>query len=337
MDMDQVVAWLQEHPTSFTLGPHCEIASDPGQWGHSLVNNAEILLPCLDIAEARSVVEIGAYAGDVTRLLVGWAARWGARLWAVDPSPQPALARLAEQHTSVELVRETSHEALPHIPLPDAVIVDGDHNYFTVMGELELIEQQAAGQPLPLLIFHDVRWPHARRDQYFAPELIPREQRQPMVDSGLFPAEAGTRADGLPYKSVAAHEGGPRNGVLTAVEDFVESHDGLQLALVPTFFGLGVVWHREAPWAARLSEFLVPYDRHPVLERLEANRVLHLASTHTQAIHTMVQVEKNARKDEFLRRLLESKAFAVAERLSRLRQGGEAAFSKDEVRRLLTD
>ncbi len=337
MDMDQVVAWLEEHPTSFTLGPHCEIASDPGQWGHSLVNNAEILLPCLDVVQAQSVVEVGAYAGDVTRFLLGWAERSGARLWAVDPSPQRALVRLAEQHTNIELVRETSHEALRHIPLPDAVIVDGDHNYFTVAGELRLIEQQAVGQSLPLLVFHDVGWPHARRDHYFAPELIPAQQRQPTVNGGLFPAEAGTRADGLPYKSVAAQEGGPHNGVLTAVEDFVESHDGLQLAIVPTFFGLGVVWHRDAPWAERLSEVLRPYDRHPVLERVEANRILHLASTHAQAVHTMVQAEKNARKDEFLRRLLESKAFTIAERISRLRQRGEAAFSKDEVRRLLSD
>lgn len=337
LDMEQVVAWLEEHPTSFTLGPHCEITSDPGQWGHSLVNNAEILLPCLGAVQARSVVEVGAYAGDVTRLLLGWADRSGAQLWAIDPSPQPALVKLAQEHPDLELVRETSHEALRHLPLPDVVIVDGDHNYFTVSGELRLIEQQAVGQPVPLLIFHDVRWPHARRDQYFAPDLIPSEERQPSVSGGLFPGEAGTRADGLPYKSIAAREGGPRNGVLTAVEDFVESHEGLQLAIVPTFFGLGVVWHRDAPWADRLSEVLEPYDRHPVLERLEANRVLHLASTHAQAVHTMVHVEKNARKDEFLRRLLESKAFAIAERISRLRQGGEAAFSKDEVRRLLSD
>ena len=48
LDMDQVVAFLKENPSSWTLGPNCEIESDPGQWGHSLANNAEILLPCLD-------------------------------------------------------------------------------------------------------------------------------------------------------------------------------------------------------------------------------------------------------------------------------------------------
>ena len=30
----------------------------------------------------------------------------------------------------------TSHEALAEMELPDVVIIDGDHNYFTVAGEL---------------------------------------------------------------------------------------------------------------------------------------------------------------------------------------------------------
>lgn len=335
LDMDQVVAYLEEHPSSWTLGPHCEIASDPGQWGHSLVNNAEILLPCLDAARARSVVEVGAYAGDVTRLLLSWANRSGARIWAIDPSPQESLSQLAESNDNVELVRATSHQALPKIPLPDAVVIDGDHNYYTVTGELRLIEEQASGGRLPLLVFHDVCWPHARRDHYFAPELIPGEDRQPTVNGGLFPGDSGVRSDGLPYVSVAKREGGPRNGVLTAVEDFVRARDGLQLAIVPTFFGLGVVWHGDEPWAEALASLLAPYDRHPVLARMEANRVLQLASMHSQAVQTMRLQQRNQRQQAFLRRLLQSRAFGIAGRISWLYGKGRPEISRDEVRRLL--
>lgn len=336
LDMDRVVAWLEENPSRWTLGPHCEIASDPGQWGHSLVNNAEILLPCLDAAKARSVIEVGAYAGDVTRLLLSWASGSGAQVVAIDPSPQESLVQLAEERSDLELVRETSHEALRHLPPADAVVIDGDHNYYTVTEELRLIEGQTTpGALLPLLMFHDVRWPHARRDHYFAPELVPDEHRQPAVNGGLFPGDPAIRDDGLPYTSVAAREGGPRNGVLTAVEDFVESHDGLQLAILPTFFGLGVVWHRDAPWADAIADHLRPFDRNPVLERMEANRVMHLASMHSQAVQNMVEGQKAARKDALLRHLLASRAFALAERLSRVRQGGEPPFSKDEIRRVL--
>ena len=37
-------------------------------------NHAEMMLPCLDAVGARSIVEVGAFAGDLTMLLVDWAA-----------------------------------------------------------------------------------------------------------------------------------------------------------------------------------------------------------------------------------------------------------------------
>ena len=42
-----------------------------------------------------------------------------------------------------------------------------------------MIGERAPGAELPLLLFHDVCWPHGRRDDYFAPEPIPERYRQP--------------------------------------------------------------------------------------------------------------------------------------------------------------
>jgi hypothetical protein len=286
----------------------------------------------------RSVAEVGAYAGDLTRLLLDWAAGSGARVFAIDPSPQEELEQLDRERDELELIRATSLEALRRIAVPDAVVIDGDHNYYTVSEELRLIGERAPEDGLPLLMFHDVCWPHARRDDYFAPELIPDDQRQPVVEgAGLFPGDPGIHPGGLPFHFAAEREGGPRNGVLTAVEDFVERRQGMRLAVVPAFFGLGVVWHREAPWAAALAEVLDPWDRNQVLERLEENRVFHLATVHVQMVRAAGLQRRITRQEELLRKLLESKSFAVAERLSRLRQGGEPAFSKEDVRRVLAD
>jgi hypothetical protein len=319
-------------------------ANDPGHWGASLVTLAEILVPCLDAAGARSVVEIGAYAGDLTRVLVYWAAAREGRVWAIDPAPRASLVALGEQRPELELVRATSHEALTRIPLPDAAIIDGDHNYYTVSEELRLIRERAAGDAqLPLLLFHDVAWPHARRDDYFDPQLVPAEHRQPIDEgTGLFPGEPGVRDGGLPYRFTAREEGGPRNGVLTAVEDFVTACDGLELAVVPAFFGLGVVWHRDARWAEDVAGVLAGWDRHPVLERLEANRVLHLANSHVQMVEAANAQERLWRQEVLLRRLLDSSAFAIAERLSRLRHRAGVArkasvISKADIRRALGD
>jgi hypothetical protein len=334
---DELVRAYRAGELPWTLHEACEFTSDPGQWGASLVNDAEIMLACLETAGVRSVVEVGAYAGDLTRVLHRWAAAHGARVSAVDPSPQDELVALARDNPEITLVRATSHDALRELPRHDAFVIDGDHNYYTVTEELRLIAEANAGATLPLLLFHDVAWPHARRDDYFAPEQVPEEHRQPTTEGGgLFPGIKGTVPGGLPYKYPAAQEGGPGNGVLTAVEDFVAAHEGLVLAVVPAFFGLGVVWHREAPYAQALHALVGPLDRNPVIARLEANRVYHLASVHMQLMEVAAAQDQIHRQQLVLQRLLDSSAFALAERLSRLRQRvgiapGSAAVSKETI------
>ena len=327
--------------TSLEFDPYL---NDPTHWATSMRNHAEIMLPCLDVAGIRSIVEVGAFAGDLTRLLVDWAARSGAKVSAIDPDPEPGLVALDNEQPELELVRETSLEALPRIAMPDAIIIDGDHNYFTVSEELRLIGERAPGTDIPLLFFHDVCWPHARRDDYFAPELIPDDYRHPLVGSekGLFPGESGVVTGGVPYPKSAAQEGGPRNGVLTAVEDFVADREGLRLAVVPAFFGFGVVWHEGASYASGLAEILDGWDRNPVVERLESNRVYHIAQAHQRQSEIWKLQERQARQEALLRRLLESSAFSVADHLSRLRKRAgvatdQSAVSKDEIRRVLEE
>jgi hypothetical protein len=340
---EETVRALERGELPWTLHPACDFASDPGQWGASLINNAEVMIACLDAARAGSVVEVGAYAGDLTRFLLDWAGPAGARVLAIDPSPQKELVRLSEERSELELIQATSHEALREMARADAYVIDGDHNYYTVSEELRLIVERSSADELPLLIFHDVGWPHARRDDYFAPELIPAEYRQPTIEGGgLFPGISEPRPGGLPYKWPAAREGGPRNGVLTAVEDFVETLDGFRLAVVPSFFGLGIVWHRDAPYAQALAQLLDPLDRNPILARLEANRTFHLAAVHHQMMEVTAARQRIHRQEMLLRRLLTSSAFGIAERLSRLRKRAgvapaQSVVSREEVLRVLAD
>lgn len=309
-----------------------------------MVHHADLILRCLDAVRATSIVEVGAYAGDLTRVLADWAGAAGARVIAIDPSPQDALVALAEQRLAVELRRDTSLDLLREIPMPDVLIIDGDHNYYTVREELQIVGNRAIAAKLPMLLFHDVCWPHGRRDDYFDPERIPADYRQSVAGDGrgIFPMEPGTRADGLPYPRSAAREGGERNGVLTAVEEFVADRERLQLVVVPAFFGLGAVWHRDAPWAPAVEQFLRPWDRHPLLAALEANRVRHIAEEHAMRVALWKVQEQQSRQEVVLRRLLESRAFAVAEGLSRLRvrariATNQSVISREQIRRALSD
>jgi hypothetical protein len=234
---------------------------------------------------------------------------------------------LCERRPELELIREASHDALRRIELPDVVIIDGDHNYYTVSEELRLIAEKADGSPLPLVFFHDVCWPHARRDAYYVPERIPADARQRMAhDGAIAPGEPGIVETGLSYPWVAEREGGSRNGVLTAIEDFITDREGVRYVSVPAFFGLGVLWSEGAPWAGAVAEIVDPWNENPLLQRLETNRIRHMANS--------------IRADELeglLRVMLGSRAFTWAEWLSRLNQRGKPMFSRKKVRAVLGD
>ena len=302
---------------------------DIARWGTSLANAAEILLPILDAAGVRSVIEIGAYEGDFTAELLAWAKGRDARIVAVDPKPGRHLAQVAEAYPELELVRERSHDALRRIELTDAIVVDGDHNYYTVAEELRLISERSGSDPLPLIILHDVLWPHGRRDTYYAPEEIPDEHRQPVREDGkVLPEDPGIAKYGFPYRWPAEHEGGPRNGVLTAVEDFAEGRDDARLAILPMFFGIGVLWSTTAPFSGDVARLVEPWDRNPALMRLEYNRVYHLT-------RQFAMVSQLLRQESVLKMELESRAFAFAGRLSQLLHGRATVPWTDQIRDIL--
>ena len=76
-------------------------------------------------------------------------------------------------------------------------MLDGDHNYYTLRNELRLIAERPPEGRIPLLVFHDVCWPLARRDQYAAPDRIPAEHRHPYgEDIKLVPGNPGDRGAG---------------------------------------------------------------------------------------------------------------------------------------------
>jgi len=298
---------------------------DLGRTGYSLTNHRELVVRCLDARRAGSVVEVGSKQGLFTAELIRWAAG-RASVTAIDPLPEAELAALAEHEPALTLIRSTSLEAIPRLQPFDAYILDGDHNYHTVAAELEAIEARAAEGGFPLVLLHDVCWPHARRDSYYAPERIPAERRQPIAERGWISPWSRNLTDGvgLGFDAVATREGGPRNGVLTAVEDFLDRRPELRFARVPAFFGLGVIWPAAANWADEVGEVVEPLADDPVVERLEANRVAHLLERQRLAAAAGSDAELAAARARIaeleaeLGMLRGSRAFSMLERLSSL-------------------
>jgi hypothetical protein len=245
---------------------------------HSMANFDPIVEGVLDIVGARRIVEVGAEGAIFSSWLAGYARSHGGDVRCVDPAPSEALRDLAGRADGVTLLERYSPAALEELQDADTYFLDGDHNWHIVSGELRGIRDRLLDAEAPALaILHDVHWPCARRDFYYEPERIPADERQPYsYESGVSPDEPGLDPHGFRGAgvfAVAEREGGPRNGVLTAVEDFLEETPGLVHRIVPCVFGLGFLYSSSAPWAEQLDAYLAPYDRSPLLERLEANRI----------------------------------------------------------------
>ena len=95
---------------------------------------------------SRSVVEVGAYAGDLTRVLLDWAAEAGARVTAVDPAPQERLRGARARAARARADPRDQPRGAAADRAARRVIIDGDHNYFTVSEELRLIASARAGR-----------------------------------------------------------------------------------------------------------------------------------------------------------------------------------------------
>lgn len=250
---------------------------------HSMAEFSDIILEALELIGAREIAEIGAEFGGMSSVLADFAAAHQGRLSSVDPCPKNAFVAWAAEHPDVRHIAKTSFEAFRELSDVDAWVIDGDHNWYTVYNELKQIDAICERDGKPLLAFlHDVAWPWARRDLYYAPGRIPEAFRHPYsYEGGVTLDYPGVIADrgfrGHGQYACAVDEGGPRNGVLTAVEDYIEDvrdeGRGIAFARVPAVFGLGILFSTDADWAPALSELVIPFHENPLIQRLEENRL----------------------------------------------------------------
>ncbi len=188
-----------------------------------------LIFPLLDALGARVIVEVGADLRAVTGPLLEWAQANEAILHAIDPDPSLSVERLTAEHGGrLRFQRARSLDVLGRIADVDLAMIDGDHNWYTVINELRALERRARedGRDAPVILVHETGWPYGHRDSYRDPEAIPEAHRQPHARRGIVPGQMELGAGLNDHLENALLEGTAANGVLTAVEDFISESDG---------------------------------------------------------------------------------------------------------------
>ena len=245
---------------------------------HSLAEFNELIVGCCELVGAHTIVEIGCEWGYLTSALADWLAERGGKIHCIEPYPSAEFRDVVGQHGAARLIEAPSPGALTETPPADVYLVDGDHNFWTVSEELERIDVASRTRGhLPLILLHDVGWPWGRRDIYYSPPALPVDAVRPYTfDLGVVPersdvVEGGFRSGGT--YAIALEEGGLRNGVLTAVEEFVALKTDYELVVIPSIFGVAVLIPRGEHWSPAVTTLVHRWGDHPLLMRLETNRV----------------------------------------------------------------
>ncbi len=261
-----------------------------------MFGHGPVIAPLLAAAEADVVVEIGVYRGAITSLALRTTKERGAVVHAIDPAPQEAFdvdALRREHGARFVFHRALSLEALPEIRGADVALIDGDHNWYTVYNELKTIARvsEEEAKPFPLTLMHDVEFPYADRDMYYFPETVPDEHRQPTGLGGVaFGKSELIEGGGLNAGSHnALVAGGPRNGVMTAVSDFLSEVEApVGFKAVMGFFGLGVLYderqlERRPALRERIAELDSPEWLREQCRRIEQGRLAALTQLQAAA------------------------------------------------------
>jgi len=230
----------------------------------------------IEIINPRSICEIGSERGLTSKLLIDNFPNIS--LYIVDPFISNELKK--NRTKNLKLYEEKSLDFLKRNIEIELYFIDGDHNYYTVKNELINIEKNRRENQKTFILLHDVSWFCGRRDQYYNENTIP--EKHDSFNSGAICLENdgnskyGFRLD--KNFTVSKSSGGSKNGVLTAIEDFVKESDlNWNFSYIPSLWGLGFLWLEDNFTEQEVEEINIILKKLDSLKEffgiLEANRL----------------------------------------------------------------
>ncbi len=137
-----------------------------------------------------------------------------------------------------------------------AIFLNDDANWYTIYNELKII--QRTNNEFPLVFICNNNFPNKRRDSYKDPNIIPKNFRNKYSDQIIH--ENIKINDGFFH---AIYENTEKNGVLTAIEDFLKNNAPINIMNIKLINGMTILYQDNSISQIRLgllSEKIKKYE-----------------------------------------------------------------------------
>ena len=141
---------------------------------------------------------------------------------------------------------ENSLNVLPTLDSYDAIFLNDDPNWFTVFNELNIIKEHG---DFPLVFICNNIFPHKWRDSYIKPDIIPNEFQNKYSKSFYL----GNVCISDEYYH-AIDENTPKNGVSTAINDFLGQNKNIKIMDFVLLNGIVVLYEQNSINQIRLGK-----------------------------------------------------------------------------------
>lgn len=145
-----------------------------------------------------------------------------------------------QNNENIKHFNDNGLSILPELKNINAIFINDDPNWYTTYNELNLIKNN--NSKFPLVFISNNKYPHKRRDSYINPDKIPKQYINEYDNDLKIQKENKEYIsinDGLYH---AKKENTPKNGVLTAIDDFLKENPYLTIMEINPFEGIYLIY-----------------------------------------------------------------------------------------------
>ncbi|AMD16603.1 hypothetical protein TL18_00255 [Methanobrevibacter sp. YE315] len=183
--------------------------------------NYKQIIEILKDFKVKKIIFLGCNSENLMKYILSYTQINCGELIFIDSQPKINIEEIINDYTNVNFTfyNEDSLNKLTNFKDYDAIFIDDNPNWYTVYNELNIIEKNC--DKFPLIFICNSIFPNERRDTYYHFNNIPfsyqntYEKKLRLYDDLVIDDEF--------YHAI--YQNTPKNGVLTAVEDYIENSE----------------------------------------------------------------------------------------------------------------